>query len=59
MLLCAGGYGFVFIAQDVRTNKLYALKVSDKIITRIRSKWIVCVCPVIIINVVVYDLYSG
>ena len=33
VLLCTGGYGFVFIAQDVRNNKLYALKVSDKIIT--------------------------
>ena len=32
MLSCAGGYGFVFIAQDVRSNKLFALKVSHTII---------------------------
>ena len=33
MLLCAGGYGFVFVAQDVRNNKLFALKVSKGCIT--------------------------
>ena len=33
VLLCTGGYGFVFIAQDVRSNKLFALKVSKACIT--------------------------